>query len=447
MVRQDDPPQRIDNVLASSVAPPRRPLLRRLLLTSSSAHDHDFSDQDSTSNDDCEDEFGLLIRLGPNTSNNGSQEKQQEKFLQLALVADHNFHEIHPHVFAPALMRGSTQVLYGGGSGVAVFGGKLETGEEVVMKHGGYKDLNELFALATIQAELTRRSTAPDEDCHTTTQEQRTDAAEEMRACMPQFRFIYISPNHIVLRDNRGQELWQELRRIIHSWSFDGLPQLTMLEQENTNNENTATEECITLQNQQEEDPTVTPQTTDDLAWNDGMSIRLYEGSGDRIRFFIDTTATFSCSTQHNSNPQRKPSLGLVLPLHSSSQSARTGNHSSIRQSQNIIELQGDAFARLENVIDELRPIMMDHLYKFTLGQKRIGSHTSQTGNQWLYEGVLEGDVLSHLVSQFVAVIRRLQVLTGAKEADVVAEIRQELDALSLLPANCLLYTSPSPRD
>ena len=308
----------------------------------------------------------MLIRLGPNTSNNGSQEKQQEKFLQLALVADHNFHEIHPHVFASALMRGSTQVLYGGGSGVAVFGGKLETGEEVVMKHGGYKDLNELFALATIQAELTRRSTAPDEDCHTTTQEQRTDAAEEMRACMPQFRFIYISPNHIVLRDNRGQELWQELRRIIHSWSFDGLPQLTMLEQENTNNENTATEECITLQNQQEEDPTVTPQTTDDLAWNDGMSIRLYEGSGDRIRFFIDTTATFSCSTQHNSNPQRKPSLGLVLPLHSSSQSARTGNHSSIRQSQNIIELQGDAFARLENVIDELRPIMMDHLYKFT---------------------------------------------------------------------------------
>jgi hypothetical protein len=44
--------------------------------------------------------------------------------------------------------------LGGGGSGVTVFAGNHPELGDVVMKHGGYKDMQELFALATIAEEL-----------------------------------------------------------------------------------------------------------------------------------------------------------------------------------------------------------------------------------------------------------------------------------------------------
>ena len=64
------------------------------------------------------------------------------------------------------------------------------------MKHGGYKDTKELFALATIAEELQRRST------------KETD----IKWRLPEYRMLYISPCH--LRET-PRELWSVISKAL----------------------------------------------------------------------------------------------------------------------------------------------------------------------------------------------------------------------------------------
>lgn len=76
---------------------------------------------------------------------------------QMELVPDRHLETIHPHAYGPEALS-DLAVLGGGGSGVRVFRGSHPQLGPVVMKHGGYKDTKELFALATIAEELQRET-------------------------------------------------------------------------------------------------------------------------------------------------------------------------------------------------------------------------------------------------------------------------------------------------
>lgn len=113
-------------------------------------------------------DFGILITL-----NHG--------VCELRFCSDHNFEDIHPNCFAPAALQ-NVKKLGGGGSGVAVFEGSHPHPQlgDLVMKHGGDKDMEEFFALATIAEELTLRSS------------NNPRAAEELRQRIPEFKMLYI---------------------------------------------------------------------------------------------------------------------------------------------------------------------------------------------------------------------------------------------------------------
>ena len=73
--------------------------------------------------------------------------------------------------------------LGGGGSGVKVFSGHHPNLGDVVMKHGGFKDMVELFALATIREDLKRRGALLG----------RTESMIDIQRRIPEFKMIYIS--------------------------------------------------------------------------------------------------------------------------------------------------------------------------------------------------------------------------------------------------------------
>ena len=81
------------------------------------------------------------------------------------------------------------------------------------MKHGGYKDMVELFALAQIAEELKRRSGA-------TSNAAAGAAALDMQQRIPEFKMIYASPYHF---RERGAAFWDNLKQIIKSWSLFSL--------------------------------------------------------------------------------------------------------------------------------------------------------------------------------------------------------------------------------
>jgi hypothetical protein len=83
-------------------------------------------------------------------------------------------------------------------------------------------------------------------------------------------------------------------------------------------------------------------------------------------------------------------------------------------------------------------PIMEEHLFKFTLAQKRIGGPDAKTGNQWLYEGKLKGKILDNLVTQFIHTVENLLELTLPEENDgIVEQIRTEMARIEETNATC----------
>lgn len=297
-------------------------------------------------------EYGLMVTA-------------QDGHIRFHLCLDENYPDIHPNVYAPYALK-DMQTLAGGGSGVAVFGGKHPELGDLVMKHGGYKDMQELFALATIAHQLRLRGS--NNGC--------SEAALDMQRRLPEFRMIYISPSHIF---ERRTNMWDHLRTLVDSFSTKRLP---------SERRNSIRIEDATLA----------------LINGEYMSIRLYECQSDNFAIQLDT------DSKHRS-------MAVILPR---------GSCESV-DSKTVL-LHNDSFGDLKATVDELVPIMEDRLLKFTLAQKTIGGESPRTGNQWLYSGQLRGEVLENLISQFIQVIKHLQNLTLPDEIDVVPKVRAELE-------------------
>eukprot|EP00930_Biecheleria_cincta_P069410 TRINITY_DN57151_c0_g1_i1.p1 TRINITY_DN57151_c0_g1~~TRINITY_DN57151_c0_g1_i1.p1 ORF type:complete len:611 (+),score=79.89 TRINITY_DN57151_c0_g1_i1:127-1959(+) len=124
---------------------------------------------------------------------------QSDNTIAIRHEPDCNYEDIHPNIYAPASLT-DLRHLHGGGSGVTVFHGYHPLLGSLVMKHGGHKDTLEVLELANIARQLhERRQRAP-------------EAAADMRSRIPEFKVIYISPQH--LRDRSG-ELWAKLRGVV----------------------------------------------------------------------------------------------------------------------------------------------------------------------------------------------------------------------------------------
>ncbi|CAJ1934530.1 unnamed protein product [Cylindrotheca closterium] len=343
-------------------------LLARLRLEASTRFRGEFNNNANEESDDySEDEdfsflsdFGLMITI-------------HDGHIQLHLCPDANFPEIHPNVYAPSVMD-SMETLAGGGSGVAVFGGHHPELGDIVMKHGGYKDMHELFALATIENELKKRGDANG----------GMKAAIDMQRRLPEFRMIYISPSHIVeKRINR----WENLKSLVDKFS-------------STNNLVARGRQSFRL---------------DESALqilNSDMSIRLYE-TDDVDKFTL----------QLDIETEERRSLAVILPKDDS----EFIDHKTVM-------LRHNSYEELDDIAHELIRTMTERLLKFTLAQKTIGGETPRTGNQWLYSGQLHGAVLENLISQFILVIRHLQEMTLPEEVDVVDQVREELNRFECDP-------------
>jgi hypothetical protein len=300
-------------------------------------------------------------------------------YCQFHLVPDANYPQIHPNVYAPASLT-NMRILYGGGSGVAVFGAHSAELGDLVMKHGGYKDLQDLFALATISQELLKRGQLSG----------YMRQARNMQDRLPCFRSIYLSPHHI---RSRGEELVGLLDGFVmnRNWSAtsviapDGTPSIDV--------RNPKTRRASTLVMERP------PQM------NLGMTIRIFEGEDeDSLNFTLNDT---------NSEQWK---LSLVLPA-----------GSTMFSNSSHVQVHGDPYESLKSVVQGLGPLMTERAFKFTLAQKTIGGPSPKTGNQWLYEGNLSGPVLKNLMDQMIQVIGDLELLTLPEEVDAVDEIRNEV--------------------
>jgi hypothetical protein len=131
--------------------------------------------------------FGLLITL------------ESDGTCALITERDRHFDHLHSNIYGPDSLQ-SVCGLTGGGSGVTVFAGECPRLGRLVLKHGGPKDLLDIFSLVTVQRELELRGM------------ERPLASTALLSRTPRFKMIYVSPHH--LRD-RGIELWIKVRRSV----------------------------------------------------------------------------------------------------------------------------------------------------------------------------------------------------------------------------------------
>lgn len=171
----------------------------------------------------------------------------------MEFVLNENQTDLHPHIHTPPLQH--TQLVKGGGSGATVFSGELGD-YKLVWKHGDYKDMRDVFALAEIEHELLRRSEYAPED------------AENLRSRIPRFAGVFISPAAFRVRPH---ELWDSLRQTIMKWDA-------------------AKVETLGLDN-----GLPRPASDQDLAGADRRRIKVYEGETDvdvlrrEVRFYVET--------------------------------------------------------------------------------------------------------------------------------------------------------------
>ena len=351
------------------------------------------------------------VEILPSLFRDGSNEE-----IMFRYVHDRHFQYIHPSVFAPACLTGVRR-MGGGGSGVAVFSGTHPILGEIVMKHGGCSDMKELFALATISAELAKRGnrqkngTGCEDSLATTTAALSSEeAARNMISCLPEFKMVYISPQHILFKQ---KAVWGKLKKLFRigtartrSDSVRSLTKKIELSERHL--------QCGGKCDSQ------LPQSSmitlnDSTFLGPGASIRIYQcESASRAKAYLEEDPT--------STPRKKkdPSLAFVIPQ----DRIRSTNPTTLE-----VDCSDD-FNSLQHVYEDLSKLMSKHLFKFTLAQKRIGGESATTGSQWLYEGKLVGSLLDNLITKFVRTVQDLQALTLPDEVDVVDQLRDEIQKL-----------------
>lgn len=121
--------------------------------------------------------------------------------VRMEFLLDESQSDLHPHIHTPQLT--NTHIVKGGGSGATVFEGNFED-KKFIWKHGDYKDMRDVFALAEIEHELLERATFAPED------------AENLLSRIPRFAGVFISPAAFRVRPG---ELWESLRKTIIKWN------------------------------------------------------------------------------------------------------------------------------------------------------------------------------------------------------------------------------------
>jgi len=236
-----------------------------------------------------------------------------------------------------------------------------------------HKDLIKLEAtqLSTLFSQLLRRG------------EKHKEAASFMRACIPEFVFAYISPNHV--RD-RAKELWATLRNV----------------------------------------------TLSDLMAEDGRK------SPPRKRFssiLSGPMGSRNSATRRNSLEQLKDRKGRRrLSVASGSEVSFNVNFHSFDLFVPGLHPDGSVSNGEDFLIhlsDELAEEQEAQNWKVTLAQKRIGGdENAENGAHVLTSGKLRGDLLRKLVDEITAAIQNLRQLTWPDEKSACEMLKEELFTL-----------------
>ena len=365
----------------------------------------------SSSTEICNDEsssglgYGLLVTL-------------QNNIFELSFCADVCYSNVHPNAYAMDLS--NVEALGGGGSGVTAFAGHHPKLGDLVMKHGGHNDLQQLFALATIAKELHKR-----EDLN-------KEAAEELKQSIPEFGCIYISPFHL---GEKRRDLFQRLKHLYSHASSSSSSQVLLPKPLHDNSivtkhPNNVSKDCPQLNLL----PIAKRVHCSRCVEQSGTSSSSTATARHRHISVYASINQVQASVKLVGN-----SLNLVIPDRKSKISFQTDGLSSCKRR---IRLQEDGYTILKALVDDLVPLMKEQQWKVTLGQKRIGGTNPRTGSSWLYSGKLEGKLLDNLVSQKIRIVRDLASLTNPEELDIktlknVTEeitIHEESSDLSELP-------------
>jgi len=371
------------------------------------------------------DNYGLLITLDPETG-----------ACQMSLTPDAHYEKIHPNAYAP---KNLTQMhrLGGGGSGVAVFEGHHPTLGDIVMKHGGEKDMKELFALAEISQELQARGTS------------NPAAAQHLKERIPEFKMIYVSPNHL---GEKRRELWH---RLAHMYKYSSRNLLLLTKEDELQDSfshsishrdsHNALEPLTEEKEEEEEDvPVLKQQGANHHRARRAMMSHIPKiPSRSGLNMTQSGTVSghrditlYSCRGDDKEEPKCSiellgDSLTVSIPYCPPEKKCESKDNGEEEEELGIqpITLAGDGYQNLTALVKDLVSLMREHKWKFTLGQKRIGGDHPTTGNLWLYAGKLDGKLLENLITENIQLVRDLASLTTSKERDpaIILEMQKEV--------------------
>jgi hypothetical protein len=326
-------------------------------------------------------------------------------------VKDRHYPHIHPNCYAPAALQ-DVNLLYGGGSGTAVFGGYHPAHQQsIVMKHGSAKDTKEVLALVTIAQELDRRCRHGNN---------AAAAARDMKRRIPEFRYVYISRAHI--RD-RQSELWATRRsqRLQMSTQPASSRRSSGIQRESPFFLSALSSRSL-LQNSVFFSPSSTPQSPPPLehrhAW---VASPPSPGAAQRHRrlriiAYQGDDANKAPSSAETDDDEEGTDMewhvgfnGVDIPIPAEflAHHHRTVPTDEIAQ---FFHAFGQELCRQEE----------QHNWKVTLGQKWIGGSCrgpqARNGADELTSGQLSGPLLETLIQGILAVLRDLEQLTGPEE-------------------------------
>jgi hypothetical protein len=315
----------------------------------------------------------------------------------MELCPDQHLISIHPHGHGPASLHNAT-LLSGGGSGVRVFGGDDEKLGKLVMKHGGYEDTKELFALATISRELTRRRL---EGC-------AQEAADDMQMRIPDFRMVYIAPQHL---NQRPKEYWLKFKAAVDVLRIRGDESLhSGIQDEGPLTDTTAS-------------TTTTTRERSNSKTNSLVSIISDSSSSERKKKEERAIRLYQSPRLHR--------RVVHVSGHSHAVDVLLGSSVPTQQEENCFALHygnpSEGYTCLKAFVDELVALQKKRGWKFTLAQKTIGGASPKTAASHLAHGRLHGDLLNKLIQEYCQVIRNLQQLTLPDEVQVVERVHAEL--------------------
>jgi hypothetical protein len=336
-------------------------------------------------------EYGLLVTL-------------DEQGARMELCPDQHLVSIHPHGHGPASLRNPT-LLSGGGSGVRVFGGDDEKLGKLVMKHGSYKDTKELFALATISRELKQRR-----------QMCCQEAADDMQRRIPDFRMVYMAPQHL---NQRPKEYWLKFKAAVDALRI--------------RQGGGGDEESLHSSNGKRDEGPLTDTTASTTT------------TRDRSSSLVSIVSDSSSSIERKKKEERAIRLYQSPRMHrhvvhvnghSHAVDVLLGSSVPTQQEKNCYALRygrpSEGYSCLKAFVDELVALQKKRGWKFTLAQKTIGGTSPKTAASHLAHGRLHGALLDKLIQEYCQVIRNLQQLTLPEDVHIVGRVQAELDRSDL---------------